>query len=214
MKRIFTTFCFCLCLVSIMAQNLTTLVFADKNGKEIADGSVITANTTEEDALGDLLVPSGLFIKNLSSESVGVRVKCNVTTLDNGIFQICFPVTCISKSVMGAFDTGSDLISSGELRNLLTEWMPETYGTCSVTYQIELMKQVNLFPPTFESLEMGPKVTVNFVYTDPAGIDEVSTTEVTVVERYGANGMRLSAPHKGLNILKLSDGRVVKQYCR
>lgn len=62
MKRIFTTFCFCLCLVSIMAQNLTTLVFADKNGKEIADGSVITANTTEEDALGELLVPSGLFI--------------------------------------------------------------------------------------------------------------------------------------------------------
>ena len=178
MKRIFTTFCFCLCLVSIMAQNLTTLVFADKDGKEIADGNVITANTTEEDALGDLLVPSGLFIKNLSSESVGVRVKCNVTTLDNGLFQICFPVTCISKSVMGAFDTGSDLISSGELRNLLTEWMPDAYGTCSVTYQIELMKQVNLFPPTFESLEMGPKVTVNFVYADPSGIDEVSTTEV------------------------------------
>ena len=46
---------------------------------------------------------------------------------------------------------------------------------------------------------------------DAAGIDKVTTsTNVKEVSRYSANGQRLSAPAKGLNIVKYSDGSVKK----
>ena len=46
---------------------------------------------------------------------------------------------------------------------------------------------------------------------DATGIDKVATsTNVKEVSRYSANGQRLSAPAKGLNIVKYSDGSVKK----
>ena len=46
---------------------------------------------------------------------------------------------------------------------------------------------------------------------DATGIDKVTTsTNVKEVSRYSANGQRLSAPAKGLNIVKYSDGSVKK----
>ena len=46
---------------------------------------------------------------------------------------------------------------------------------------------------------------------DAAGIAKVATsTNVKEVSRYSANGQRLSAPAKGLNIVKYSDGSVKK----
>ena len=46
---------------------------------------------------------------------------------------------------------------------------------------------------------------------DPTGIDKVTTsTDAKEVSRYSVNGQRLSAPSKGLNIVKYSDGSVKK----
>ena len=46
---------------------------------------------------------------------------------------------------------------------------------------------------------------------DASGIDKVTTsTKAKEVSRYSANGQRLSAPAKGLNIVKYSDGSVKK----
>ena len=46
---------------------------------------------------------------------------------------------------------------------------------------------------------------------DATGIDKVATsTNAKEVSRYSANGQRLSAPAKGLNIVKYSDGSVKK----
>lgn len=46
---------------------------------------------------------------------------------------------------------------------------------------------------------------------DPTGIDKVTTsTDAKEGSRYSVNGQRLSAPSKGLNIVKYSDGRVKK----
>ena len=51
----------------------------------------------------------------------------------------------------------------------------------------------------------------NIVEFDATGIDKVATsTNVKEVSRYSANGQRLSAPAKGLNIVKLSNGKTVK----
>ena len=51
----------------------------------------------------------------------------------------------------------------------------------------------------------------NIVEFDATGIDKVATSaNVKEVSRYSANGQRLSAPAKGLNIVKYSDGSVKK----
>ena len=52
---------------------------------------------------------------------------------------------------------------------------------------------------------------VNIVEFDATGIDKTTTsTDVEEVARYSVNGQRLSAPTKGLNIVKYSDGSVKK----
>ena len=49
----------------------------------------------------------------------------------------------------------------------------------------------------------------NIVEYDPTGIDMVTTsTDTKELSRYSVNGQRLSAPAKGLNIVKYSDGSV------
>ena len=51
----------------------------------------------------------------------------------------------------------------------------------------------------------------NIVEFDVTGIDKTTTsTDVEEVARYSVNGQRLSAPTKGLNIVKYSDGSVKK----
>ena len=51
----------------------------------------------------------------------------------------------------------------------------------------------------------------NIVEYDPTGIDKTTTSiDVEEVSRYSVNGQRLSAPTKGLNIVKYSDGSVKK----
>ena len=51
----------------------------------------------------------------------------------------------------------------------------------------------------------------NIVEFESTGIDKTTTsTDVEEVVRYSVNGQRLSAPTKGLNIVKYSDGSVKK----
>ena len=51
----------------------------------------------------------------------------------------------------------------------------------------------------------------NIVEYDVTGVDKVTiSTDAMEVSRYSVNGQRLSAPTKGLNIVKYSDGSVKK----
>ena len=51
----------------------------------------------------------------------------------------------------------------------------------------------------------------NIVEFDVTGIDKMTTsTNAKEISRYSVNGQRLSAPTKGLNIVKYSDGSVKK----
>ena len=185
MKKFYTTF-FLTVLFALVtnAQNLNTIVFVDKNGNEIANGSTLSANTAVEDAFGDIQIHSGLFVKNLTTTEVGVRIHFSVQTIENGMF-----------------------------RDVQTEWTPQSYGQCTVTYQIELMKQLSGFPPQFESLEMGPEITVNYSYSDQSGIDAVTQgSQTNAITYYSADGRQLKAPQSGVNIVRLSNGKVVKVY--
>jgi hypothetical protein len=51
----------------------------------------------------------------------------------------------------------------------------------------------------------------NIVEYDAAGIEDVAnTTDLKEVSRYSVNGQQLTAPTKGVNIVKYSDGSVRK----
>ena len=63
-----------------------------------------------------------------------------------------------------------------------------------------------------ERLKLKP--TVEFIGEDPktAGINSLATSKDAVeVERYNAKGQRINHPVKGMNIIKLSNGKVVKR---
>ena len=63
----------------------------------------------------------------------------------------------------------------------------------------------------YEDVGESSTVTVKFVYNEKStGINGISNANATVVARYAADGTRLSAPQKGLNIVKLSNGKTVK----
>ena len=216
MKKLFTL-CFLFCIATmVMAQAADTFQFIDSKGNVVADGTTIVANTlTVDDITEDILIPAGLYIKNTAGEEVSLRIHCQLQTLDNGLFQICFPTACISKKAVETFDTPSGPMNSGEIKNLQTEWLPTAYGKCMAVYQVEMMKLVSLIPLQYESLGMGPSVTVEYVYADPASIGNAFTDEANEpLACYDLNGTRLDVPRHGLNIVRMKNGQVVKQLKR
>ena len=79
MKKILTSVLFLLlCSTMLMAQSAGTLIFVDKNGNEISDGTTINRQDVAEDDFGEILMHSGLYIKNTSNENTGVRMKCSI----------------------------------------------------------------------------------------------------------------------------------------
>lgn len=210
MKKVFTLCLLMLATAWAMAQDSNTFQFVDKDGHVVADGTTIKVLNVETDDFGDIMIPSGLFVKNTTETASSLRIHYHIQTLESGTFQICFPINCITKSTTGTFETGSELMNGNETRNLNTEWIPVTYGKCIVTYQIEVMNQTSFLPPQYESVAMGPMITVEYNYADPAGIEQTKNGLGTAVSYYNINGIQLQSPPKGLNIVKLTNGKVKK----
>ena len=110
-------------------------------------------------------------------------------------------------------------MAGNEKKDLMTEWIPgeDVYGTASVVYQLYLLEySMGLGKVNYgDVIGYGPTITVNYIYPDPSGIREASSTTVNrVVERYNASGERISNPVKGVNILKMEDGSVRKVVVR
>ena len=216
MKKISTLALFLLMgTMGVLAQTNNTCRFVDKDGKEVPNDTKLTITEAEDDGWGEPMLPSGLYVRNTASEEVSLRIHCQLETLDNGSFQICFPTNCIAKTSVETFTTPSGPMSAEEIKDLQTEWLPIAYGKCTAVYQIEMMKLVSLIPPQYESLGMGPKVTVEYIYADPTGIDATlsrETSELSVY--YNLNGTRLDAPQRGLNIVRMKNGQTIKQVKR
>ena len=92
---------------AVDAQTDGTFVFVDSEGNEVEDGSHINASTVEyiDDGMGGqtLIIPTGLSVKNTSSENCGVSLEIDVEKLDNGILQYCFPSSCNVISSTGTY---------------------------------------------------------------------------------------------------------------
>lgn len=214
MKKIFTlAMLLVLGLGTSFAQDEeidNTLKFVDAQGAVVPDGSEITRTEVEDNGM-DLQISTGLSVKNTSTEPVGTKCEFNVLELPTGSVNCCFPMACMSALKTGTFKTMGGALDASETRSFQTEWIGfEQYGKAKATFQI-LICEIGQFGKVGDVIANGPKITINFVYSDPTGINGPTNVTVNrVAERYNAAGARIYAPVKGINILKMEDGSVKK----
>ena len=117
-------------------------------------------------------------------------IPSSVTSTGWGVFQGCSGLTSIYVYPEKLPKLGEDMFSGCDAKNCIV-YVP--IGT----YDDYLVSEFGYFE--------------NIVEFDATGIDKVTTsTDAKELSRYSVNGQRLSAPAKGLNIVKYSDGSVKK----
>ena len=119
-----------------------------------------------------------------------LTIPSSVTSIGDGAFVECTGLTSIYVYPEKVPELGTDVFNGCDAKNC-TVYVPK--GTYDA----------------YKSSEFG--YFEKIVEFDATGIDKVTTsTDAKEVSRYSANGQRLSAPAKGLNIVKYSDGSVKK----
>lgn len=161
-KHLLLVFLSLLTTVCAVAQGSSTFQFIDKSGNTVADGASLNVSQLTEDEIMGNFISTGLSVKNVSQSSAVVRISYQIETLDNGLFQLCFPSSCISKSETGSFTTTKGTMAAGEVRDLQCEWFPQAYGTCKATLALEVLNDQGT------KIADGPKVHVTFQYDDPS----------------------------------------------
>ena len=234
MKKIFTL-CFALfSAVTMFAQETKGMFeFATADGTVVPSGTVITKSDVEdftepEDEYDTKQISTGLFVKpiktDLNGEKICVKLRLNVERIDNGSIAFCLLGNCKNAIEEGEFESNGGFVD--KLGDLQTEWMigndEETdkakYGEAKAKLTLVVCRKVSLGKDQFgieqfkyEDIGESSTVTVHFIYNEKStGINGINNADATVVARYAADGTRLSAPQKGLNIVKLSNGKTVK----
>ena len=204
----------CLGTVNVAAQDEEELdesfIFVDKEGNEIADGSTVTfVGGKPNPFTGEVQVDVEVSVKNTLPSAEYCSLHIVTKSLPSGSIKSCFPINCTSN-IPADYESDSGSLFSGETRGLITEWIVEdgNYGTATLTLQLRHMEKL---PTTYIPVGEGPTINVNLIYADPAAIDGIEGNDNTrIVARYNANGQIVKSPVKGVNILKLSNGKVVK----
>ena len=149
-----------------------------------------------------------------NKEITSIEIPSNVTTLGKCVFQGCSGLTSLT------LPAGITSISDGTFRDcsgltsiyVYEEKVPiigsNVFKGCDA-------KKCTVYVPMgtyndYRLSEFGDYFE-NIVEFDVTGIDKTTTsTDIEEVARYSVNGQRLSAPTKGLNIVKYSNGSVKK----
>ena len=219
MKRFFTL------LVSVFALTATgwaqdegedldqTFVFVDDQGNIVPDGSVITVAAINDE--GQMVVT--LKVKNVEGGGAAVSMYETIDALPNGGWQTCAFGNCMTLSATGY--SAKNIISGTDASDIQTEWMPEQgkYATWSATLQIHVF---NIITKTVfgmkqevageEIIGYGPKVTVNFVYNSESAHISGIAADHQPKEYFNVRGQRIDGPQKGLNIIRLANGKTIK----
>ena len=118
MKKLFTLFWGLLTVLGLQAQSEFPVQYADKDGNIIENGSTLVLTEYEADAFGSIEMPTNLYVKNMTSESVQIGGIYTIETLDNGRFQTCFPENCVTQDKPGTYETKSGAVGADELKNM------------------------------------------------------------------------------------------------
>lgn len=228
MKKIFTLMISLFALATAgWAQEVDgTFVFVDEAGNVVPDGTVITVSAINEE--GQMVVP--LKVKNVSGEKAAVSMYENIdakpVAYDEEGRAVADWQTCAFGNCMNIAETGysSKNIVPGEYdEGIQTEWLPETgkYASWTATLQIHVFNITtkSVFGRLTEQagdeiIGYGPKVTVNFVYDAASAHISNTQAETAPVEYYNLRGQRTATSSKGLNIVKLANGKTIKQIVR
>lgn len=156
--------------------------------KIVAGGSAYVSNSdsywyTSNDKLGD-------YVFYGCSGLTSLTIPSGVTAIGKEAFYGCSGLTSIYVYPENLPELGTYIFNECDAKNC-TVYVPK--GTYDA----------------YKSSEFG--YFEKIVEFDASGIDKVTTsTNAKEVSRYSVNGKRLSAPAKGLNIVKYSDGSVKK----
>ena len=211
MKRILFAMALMLSVGSISAQDFA-FEFATSDGTIIPDGSIVTITDYVEadDGSGDIEMASGVFAKNVDGDEDDlVRIAYDVQVMDNGLMQICFPSACasVNRVTSGATQPGK----MNKLHSIATEWFPTEYGKCTVKMNLEtVVKSVS----GYTVIDDGPSITLQFIYSNGAKVASSGVSVATPVAYYSLSGQRLPDKARGLLLVRLSNGKVVKRIVR
>lgn len=228
MKKIFTLCLALFCAVATFAQDefnpKGSFVFTDKDGNVYEDGAVITCADAVEDDFGEVQVSSGLYVKKVVADVEGsplyVGMGVKVSNLENGAVQYCFPGSCHQVSKVGEYDVDKSdikIIQGGE--SIMTEWIPgmddddvAMYGQATATFTLYAYENFGSEkkPDFLKYEEPASSITVNFIYSATAINGVADNAKASVDAIYTADGTRVQNMQKGLNIVKLSNGKTVK----
>ena len=145
--------------------------------------------------LTSLTLPSGLTRIGSSAFSgcsglTSITLPSGVTKIGSGAFHHCSGLTSIYVYAGKLPNMGSDVFDGCDVKKC-TVYVPKG------TYDDYWLSEFGYFE--------------NIVEFDPTGIKNVITSnDAKELYRYSVNGQSLSAPAKGLNIVKYSDGSVKK----
>ena len=221
MKKIFT---FCLSLlvgcIAAHAQISTpvdeTFQFVDAEGNVIPNGTRVVRNIVADDGFiyADVLIANkseaGAFHSLTGTvKSISGTAEAQCCYAPTGEIGTCFPL----NNEGATFTTKTFLSPVGAAYDSQTECAVGENSSCELELQITkydveigeagVMAGDTPYP--------GSKITILFTTDPAAGIDGVTTTESNeIVARYTLDGQKLSAPQKGINIVKYADGRTAK----
>ncbi len=202
MKKVFLLLCAMLATTTLLAQDY--YVFADKDGNVFEDGTTIQCTKAEDDGFGTIMLPSGLYVKNADApNSCAVSVVANITKMESGLLQLCFPMNCSSYSTVGLqAETEKETLTQGQVKNLMTEWLPTAYGECTVIYTLR----------TYQSIlrKNERTITVNYRYADPASVSLIKSNAAIHQGIFNLQGCRQQQLSRGINIVRRSNGTIRK----
>ena len=194
-----------------MAQSAkSALQFVDDKGNVIPDGSVfeVTEIIKDED-FGNNMKPN-LFIKNVSGQAKVVAMKLDLKSMPEGHVQCCID-NCMTFSNPAVEISGSISIPAGKSESIETEWfLPNGTTTPKHWTAVLTAGLCKAGGAAYEYAEDGPSIKVSFGKNATA-IASVKENTVTEVERYNVQGQKISKPCKGINIIKLSNGKTIKK---
>lgn len=200
-----------------------TFEFVDTTGTLVPDGSIINV-TQVEDSHGLLLMNSGLFVNNTTGKVAYGSMQFIIESMPNGEIQHCWPGICnyygqdyIEQKGNIVLRDPARVDANVTKQSIQSEWSPEEgqYGTCTVSYQFKVYtidKDFNYTPKGD-----GPKVTVNYIYSNPNGINSnVASKQLKSIAYFDLSGREVKNPVQGVFVKKLvyADGttRTVKEY--